>query len=202
VKKTKRSKALIPQIKEPEITYPAARLTAVSLFSGAGGMDIGVEAAGFRNLCCVEWDPNAAETLRQKAERHATGTRVLHADIRTVSPESIAPTGIDLLHGGPPCQAFSLIGKRGSLEDERGLLLFEMVRFAKTLRPRAILLEQVKGLLSAPDKKGERGGALRSFLKELNDLGCGLWCSTGARARFHRSYAGPERVLLPAARLC
>ncbi|MEP6662820.1 MAG: DNA cytosine methyltransferase [Verrucomicrobiota bacterium] len=111
-------------------------LVSVSLFSGGGGLDIGVEDAGFKNLVSVEWDANAVETLRYNAVRKGSVTRVIHADIRNVDPLEIAQPGIDLLHGGPPCQAFSLIGKRDSLEDYRGLLLFEMIRFAKAIQPK------------------------------------------------------------------
>lgn len=170
-KKQPKQRSRAFQIREPELSYKSARLSSLSLFSGAGGMDIGVEAAGFHTLACVEWDVNAAETLRLKAATHPTETRVIHADIREVDPKDTAPVGIDLLFGGPPCQSFSLIGKRGSLHDERGLLLFEMARFAKRLRPRAILMEQVKGLLSAPDQAGERGGAFRSFVRQLTEQG-------------------------------
>lgn len=145
--------------------------TAVSLFSGGGGMDLGVEAAGFINLASVEFDHNAAETLRLNAQRRNPSLKVIEADISTVDPLSLAEPGIDLLHGGPPCQAFSLIGKRGSLSDARGLLLFEMVRFAAALNPKAILLEQVKGLLSAPDENGEKGGVFKRFTNELEALG-------------------------------
>jgi len=156
--------------------YGPKHLKSVSLFSGGGGMDIGVEAAGFENIACVEFDHNAAETLRYNALLKKSKTKIIEADIRALDPLSVAKPGIDLLHGGPPCQAFSLIGKRGSLCDARGPLLFEMIRFAKALQPRVILLEQVKGLLSAPDEKGERGGVFKRFLKELENLGyCAKW---------------------------
>lgn len=152
------------------------QLKAVSLFSGAGGMDIGVEKAGFTHLACVEFDHNAADTLRFNSERHRTRPLIVEADIRTVDPLALANPGIDLLHGGPPCQAFSLIGKRGSLGDERGMLLFEMIRFARALRPRALLLEQVKGVLSAPNEKGEPGGVFQRFVRQLEELGyCIKW---------------------------
>jgi DNA (cytosine-5)-methyltransferase 1 len=81
------------------------------------------------------------------------------------------PGQLDLLAGGPPCQSFSLIGKRGSLEDDRGLLLFEMVRFAEAFMPKAILIEQVRGLVSAPGADNKRGGALKSLLSRLEALG-------------------------------
>lgn len=148
-----------------------SRPRAVSLFSGAGGMDIGVEAAGFTNVCSIELDANAAETLRQNAKMSGLTKLVVEGDIRQVAPQDVAPVGVELLHGGPPCQAFSLIGKRGSLSDSRGLLLFEMVRFARHLRPQVVLVEQVKGLLSAPDETGRRGGVLIRFVDELQALG-------------------------------
>lgn len=163
-------------MKESSAHYGRRTLISVSLFSGGGGMDIGVEMAGFSHLACVEFDHNAAETLRLNVRRLKAQTKVIEADIRTVDPLSLSDPGIDLLHGGPPCQAFSLIGKRGSLCDERGMLLFEMVRFTRALRPRALLLEQVKGLLSAPNEKGEKGGVFRVFTKQLEELGyCVKW---------------------------
>jgi DNA (cytosine-5)-methyltransferase 1 len=125
-------------------------LRAMSLFSGAGGMDLGVRQAGFRVLAGVELDPHCCASLRANAE---PGTRVLEADIRTVGAEALRdglalrPGELDLLFGGPPCQPFSQIGKRGGAVDPRASLLFELLRFAEALRPRAILVEQVKGLL-------------------------------------------------------
>ncbi len=163
-------------MRETSAAYGKPILKSVSLFSGGGGMDIGVENAGFQNLASIEVDHNAADTLRFNADRKKSGTKVYEADIRTLDPMSIAESGIDLLHGGPPCQAFSLIGKRNSLFDERGMLLFEMIRFARAIRPRALLLEQVKGLLSAPNEKGERGGVFKTFTHELEKLGyCVKW---------------------------
>ena len=163
-------------VRETSAHYGKSALKSVSLFSGGGGMDIGVENAGFHNFVCVEFDHNAADTLRFNAERKRFDTRIIEADIRTVDPLSLTDPGIDLLHGGPPCQAFSLIGKRDSLCDERGMLLFEMIRFARALRPRAILMEQVKGLLSAPNEDGERGGVFKRFTRQLEGIGyCVKW---------------------------
>jgi DNA (cytosine-5)-methyltransferase 1 len=151
--------------------------TALSLFSGAGGLDLGITQAGFNILASVEVDPNCCSTLRAWVERAAATTKVIEKDIRAIDPGvlmqdiGLRPGQLDLLAGGPPCQAFSQIGKRASLEDPRGLLLFEMLRFAKEIKPRAILIEQVKGLLTAPDKTGKRGGVLEMFLSGLAELG-------------------------------
>ena len=120
-------------------------------------MDIGVMAAGFEVVACIEVDPHCCETLRAAAAREGRNTRVIEDDIRQVDPKELMsqlelkPGQLDLLCGGPPCQAFSQIGKQEALADERGLLLFQMARFAKVFKPKAILMEQVKGLLSAKD---------------------------------------------------
>ena len=153
------------------------QLTAISLFSGAGGMDIGVQQAGFNILSCLELDKNCCETLRENISRQGRNTVVYEGDIKQFTPEQILddldykPGEVDLLFGGPPCQAFSQIGKQQSLLDERGLLLFQMIRYAKAIRPRAIMIEQVKGLLNAKDLSGRRGGVFEQFIKELEELG-------------------------------
>ena len=139
-------------------------------------MDIGVRQAGFDVLCQIEIDPHCCETLRQAALRGNYHTTVIERDIRQVDENNLLNQlqlksgDIDLLFGGPPCQAFSLIGKRASLDDERGMLLFEIIRFAKAFRPRALMIEQVKGLLSAPNNQGVKGGVIRELLSQLEAL--------------------------------
>jgi len=150
---------------------------ALSLFSGAGGMDIGVLQAGFDILACVEWDKNCCETLRCAVKRERRSTKVKEGDVRLIDPvQLMVELGLregelDLLVGGPPCQAFSQIGKQLALADERGMLLFEMTRFAKVFQPKAILIEQVKGLLTAKDKEGTVGGVFSLLMSELKSLG-------------------------------
>jgi len=152
-------------------------LSALSLFSGAGGMDLGVSQTGYHILAEIELDPYCCETLRAAAVREQRETLVINTDIRSVDPSDLManlglrPGDLSLLFGGPPCQAFSQIGKRGSLEDDRGLLLFQMVRFAEVFKPSAILIEQVKGLTTAVDEIGVRGGVFWRLLKSLEELG-------------------------------
>lgn len=140
-------------------------------------MDIGVLQAGFELLACIESDPYACQTLRAAAIRENRSTLVVERDIREVDPTDLlthfdlAVGDLDLLCGGPPCQTFSQIGKQDSLADERGLLLFEMVRFAEALRPKAILIEQVKGVLIAKDGLNQRGGVFAALLAALQRLG-------------------------------
>lgn len=122
------------------------RLNAISLFSGAGGLDIGISKAGFDVKLAIEFDAKAAETLRQNSK----GTIVLNKDIRDVSGEEIfnltklKKGKIDLVIGGPPCQSFSSAGKMRSLNDDRGNMIFEYLRIVKELKPKAFLFENVK----------------------------------------------------------
>ena len=131
-------------------------LNALSLFSGAGGMDIGVSRAGFRNLCSVEFDPHCASTLR----RNAPQSSVWQVDVRALDPVRTAealgfrPGDLSLLHGGPPCQSFSQIGHKKGLDDPRGRLAFEIVRFAEALRPAAVVMEQVPTFLTTAAADG------------------------------------------------
>lgn len=160
-----------------ECSQDIGKLTAFSIFSGAGGMDIGVMQAGFEILACIELDHNCCDTLRENIKRENRETKVYEGDIRTFSPKSIMNDlsikegHIDLLFGGPPCQAFSQIGKQLSLQDDRGMLLYQVLRYAKALKPHAIMMEQVKGLLTAKDLNGNPGGVFNSFIEKLEALG-------------------------------
>lgn len=152
-------------------------MKSISLFSGAGGMDIGIRQAGFDVLAELEQDENCCLTLKAAAARDKTSTKIIQADIRVVNPADLSeglkvkPGELDLLFGGPPCQSFSLAGKQLGLEDERGPLLFEIIRFAKHFQPKVLLLEQVKGLLSSKEKEGRRGEVFERFLSELEQIG-------------------------------
>lgn len=150
---------------------------AISLFSGCGGLDIGVEAAGFKTLCCIEIDPFCCETLVHNQPAYISTARILNQDICQVDPitlmkeHGIAPRELDLLFGGPPCQTFSQIGKQDGLSDARGMPLFEIVRLAEAMRPKALLIENVKALATAKDPTGQPGGILIKLLSQLRKLG-------------------------------
>lgn len=132
--------------------------TALSLFSGAGGMDVGIDKAGFRTICAVDSDPHCAATLHHNATRRKT---VWQTDIRVLDPSSVMKVlgikagELSLLYGGPPCQPFSQIGKQGGLADPRGGLVFELVRFASYLHPTAVIIEQVPYFLRAKAGKDD-----------------------------------------------
>jgi len=150
--------------------------TLVSLFSGIGGLDEGLHNAGFTPIFCSELDVNARSSLENWCKRHSVDP-IINPDINTITPHSLKRElglkvgELDLLAGGPPCQSFSLIGNRKSLEDDRGLLLYKMIEFAKVLKPKAVLIEQVKGLLSAKGADGIKGSALKKILDDFGELG-------------------------------
>ena len=130
-------------------TAKGGKPKAISLFAGAGGLDIGVDAAGFRTICAIELDVHCVSTLL----RNARGKAVWQVDVRALDPGGVGTAlkvgrgELGLLHGGPPCQPFSQIGKKGGVDDPRGQLAFQMVRFADALRPDAVLIEQVPKFL-------------------------------------------------------
>ena len=103
-----------------------SRYNTVSLFSGAMGLDLGIEHTGrFNLLACVEKERSFCETIRlnQRAGRLAESTRVFESDIWQLPPERVMeecglrPGELDLLVGGPPCQSFSTAGRRGTTQD-------------------------------------------------------------------------------------
>ncbi|MCC6542783.1 MAG: DNA cytosine methyltransferase [Flavobacteriales bacterium] len=139
------------------------RPTAISLFSGAGGMDIGFERAGFRTLAAIEKDPSCCKTLRENLPVH---TRVIEADIRDIKGDDLLSDlglergEVDVIYGGPPCQSFSLAGKRRGLEDERGMLVGEFIRLVHEILPRSFVMENVKGMANW------EGGRVLEFIEE------------------------------------
>ncbi|WP_157778253.1 DNA cytosine methyltransferase [Massilia violaceinigra] len=121
------------------------RLTAVSLFSGCGGLDSGFEAAGFRILSAHDIDPVAV----QNYNNNLVPVGVV-SDIS--SKEFTIPSGVDVVISGSPCQGFSLVGKRNVLDPRNSLLLTscELVRKAS---PRAAIFENVPGALAGAHKE-------------------------------------------------
>ena len=137
----------------------------ISLFSGAGGLDIGFEQAGFHIAACVEVDSSCCDTLRankpelaiiNKSIVDVTGQEVLEAAGLKVGEAA-------LVIGGPPCQSFSLAGLRKGLDDERGRLLFEFVRIVRETLPKGFVLENVKGLTN-----WDHGRAMQLLIDELS----------------------------------
>ncbi|WP_291431956.1 DNA cytosine methyltransferase [Deinococcus sp.] len=116
-------------------------LTSLEICAGAGGQALGLEMAGFAHTCLVEIDAHAAATLRLNRPTW----NVLQADLREFDATLYAGQ-IDLLAGGPPCQPFSHGGQQQGQHDDRDLFP-EAIRIASECHPRAVMLENVRGLL-------------------------------------------------------
>lgn len=156
----------------------------ISLFSGAMGLDLGVEKAGFQIRVCLEMDKWAAQTIRNN-----TDIPVIEKDINNVPTAEILKTAglkkgeTTLVIGGPPCQAFSTAGKQRGLADFRGNVIIQYLRVIAEVRPTFFILENVRGLLCAklnevPNEyeeyaplKSSEGSVLYFLSKEFEKLG-------------------------------
>lgn len=126
------------------------QLRSVELFGGAGGLALGLHRAGFTSEMFVEWDRWACDTVRENAKAGHPDVQdwaVRQGDVREVDWSGLSGE-IDLVSGGPPCQPFSMGGRARAADDKRDMFpaAAEVIR---TLRPRAFVLENVKGLTRA-----------------------------------------------------
>ena len=122
-------------------------MRAVELFAGAGGLAMGVSLAGFKPLAVVEWNKWACDTIRENQKRGfplVADWPLVQGDVRKFDLSGI-PEGIELVAGGPPCQPFSLGGKHRAFDDERDMFP-ATVDVVRRLRPKAFIVENVKGL--------------------------------------------------------
>lgn len=116
-------------------------MNVVSLFAGAGGLDLGFKKSGFNIVWANEYDKFAAATYRKNLGNH-----MFEGDICSVDTKMIPQA--DVLIGGFPCQPFSVAGYRKGFEDERGELFWQIIRVANKVKPRVIVLENVKNLVA------------------------------------------------------
>ncbi|WP_261428929.1 DNA cytosine methyltransferase [Berryella wangjianweii] len=129
------------------------RITTFELFAGAGGLALGASLAGFRSLGTVEWNRWACDTIRLNQSRGYSLVRdwqVHQADVRDFPFDSISEE-VDVLSGGPPCQPFSIGGSARAHDDARDMFP-AMIEAVRRLRPRAFVVENVKGLLRSQFK--------------------------------------------------
>lgn len=150
-----------------------SKYDAIDLFSGAGGLHMGFEEAGFNIKLCIDNDALVERTHK----RNFPDIPMINQDINTVSVETIKSYldngTVDVVIGGPPCQGFSTIGKRVSSDpekrakhDPRNELVLTYAKIIRELRPKFIVMENVKGILTL------QGGAyLENVLKLLRDAG-------------------------------
>lgn len=131
----------------------------IDLFAGIGGIRLGFESTGGQCVFSSEWDADACKTYFENFGEHPAG------DITKISADEIPD--FDILLGGFPCQAFSIIGKREGFADEtRGTLFFEIERILKAKQPPAFMLENVRNLVAH-----DKGRTLKVILEHLEALG-------------------------------
>lgn len=136
-------------------------LNAISLFAGGGGLDLGFSAAGFNVVYSTDIDHHSCETLKlnQNRKDYYTTHLVEQLDVRELSAATVlkriekTKEDINFILGGPPCQAFSVFGKRKGLEDPRGNLVYEYARIINEIKPAGFLFENVSGLKTIHDGK-------------------------------------------------
>jgi DNA (cytosine-5)-methyltransferase 1 len=141
--------------------------TVVSTFAGCGGSSTGYVWAGGKVLLAVEWDNNAVEVYHLNHPH----TPIYHGDIAKLSVDAclertgLRPGELDILDGSPPCQGFSVSGKR-QIDDPRNQLFREFVRLLAGLKPKVFVMENVAGLV-----KGKMKLVFAEVLTELRDAG-------------------------------
>ena len=125
------------------------KYSVVSLFSGAMGLDLGLHNTDrFNLLACLEKEPVFCNTIRENLKKGEffSSTKIYESDINLISPErvmyelNLKPGELDVLIGGPPCQAFSTAGKRESVQDYRGSLLWRFLDYITILQPKFFLI--------------------------------------------------------------
>lgn len=140
-------------------------IPAVSFFSGAGGLDLGLKKAGFKTVAAVEFEPIFCETLRKNhpamtvfgPPMHPGDVKDFNAIVASLEALGVKPEFDGLFHGGPPCQPFSIAAnqrfskadegfKRTGFESEKGTLLMDYVNLIAHFLPRSVLIENVPGL--------------------------------------------------------
>ena len=153
-------------------------IVALSFFSGAMGLDIGMEKGGISAVLACEFNKYCRMTIERNRPQMA-----LIGDINKYSAEDILRISkipknkkIDVIFGGPPCQAFSTAGARKAFNDERGNVFLRYIQLVEELQPKYVVIENVRGLLSTPYPYGDleapiKGGALSIILDRLRNAG-------------------------------
>lgn len=135
-------------------------MNLISLFSGAGGLDLGFEKAGFNIVMANEYDKGIWDTY----EKNHTAP-LIKGDIRNIK-ESDFPDEIDGIIGGPPCQSWSEAGALRGINDARGRLFFDYIRILKDKQPKFFLAENVSGMLA-----NRHSEAVKNIVKQFEDCG-------------------------------
>lgn len=141
------------------------QFTYASAFAGIGGMTMGLKPLGGQGVVAWEYDPTEKRTqYAQNAHTLLHPEIPVHGDICEVNTEDLPD--FDLFCFTPPCQAFSVAGKRGGFDDTRGTLTFEALRIAKAKKPKILFMENVKGLVNH-----DKGNTMGTIIHAINEIG-------------------------------
>ncbi len=168
-------------------------MRSIELFAGAGGLGLGASRAGFRPEAVIEWDRYCCDTIRENQDR---GHEIVshwplhHGDVRAFDYSSITGA-IDLISGGPPCQPFSICGKHAGPMDARDMFP-EAVRAVRELRPRAFMVENVKGLTRAAFASYLEYIRLQLTYPEVTARRQEAWTDHHARLERHHTHGKPS----------
>ncbi len=179
----------------------------LELFSGAGGLALGMHKAGFKPIALVDMYKDANDTIKANNPEW----NVITEDINIMADKGIFSyidrTRVDALSGGFPCQPFSYAGKRLGLEDTRGIVFYSLTRIIEEVSPKVILLENVKGL-----ETHDQGKTFKTILKSLDEIGYKIdyrilnsWnynvaqkrqrlIIIGVKKEFNSKYSWPEEI--------
>lgn len=171
----------------PKSRKPKRRFKLVSLFSGAGGFDLGLEEAGFDTVACIDFDEDCRETLSRNRpkwlvvdsdayeKKHGKADRS-KGDIRSISTDEVMNAAklqqgdVDLIVGGAPCQPFSNMGKKkGKNDEQNGDLFLHFVRFVREMKPKAFIFENVVGIT-----QGRHRDVISYMKEQFSDMDYGI----------------------------
>ena len=157
----------------------------IDFFSGAGGLSVGLEMAGFQPLMAIEIEKVYSNTYQKNHPK----TKVLNDDIKSIDGKNILKDlhlkvgELDLIAGGPPCQGFSINAPIRSLDDQRNHLIKEYLRIVEDIKPKVVLIENVPGIVSLG-----KGSVVELIYKELEKMGY----QTDHRILFAGHYGVPQ----------
>lgn len=172
----------------PRVSSELPDVIALSFFSGAMGLDIGMRNAGIHALLACEFDKTCRKTIIENDPDIALIGDINRYTSKQILEMARIPDGVqvDVIFGGPPCQAFSTAGARRGFNDSRGNVFLKYIDIVTEIKPRYVVIENVRGLLSAPfpytdeeeaeafiqsDRTPIKGGALLHIMKRLRKAG-------------------------------
>jgi DNA-cytosine methyltransferase len=177
-----------------------SKLKVLDLFAGVGGLSYGLEMAGLKTVAAIEIDKFFAESMKKNNKN----VKIFINDIQKINPIEIEKKigKIDIIVGGPPCQGFSLKGKRGGLKDKRNFLFKEYIDYVRFFKPKYFVLENVPTILSS-NKEFFKKGIIKEFTKLNYQVSYGILNSSDFGVPQNRKRAifigtsSDKEILLP-----